>query len=396
MNPILTLLAALLLAPLAALHAADVRTEAWTEKWPDKTGQLQGAAEIEKAISKHKLRPLLSFPAARKVHLSDFGAAADGKQDDYPALRKAIQSLLAQNDDGSAVELIFPKGTYRFNAPAHEVVFVLNERSNIIINGNHSEFRFSNAFTRLGEFKKCNNIIIKDFTIKYDNVGQIVGEITDVNLSDDTAPYIIVRAEEPYVESLTHSAKVFSDYDSSSGRRPYDHFYLAREVNGEYVPYSTVNSKPFKVINSNTVKIPFAAKRVVPEAIQTGLKVLMPNRGSRMLLPGGTDNLTVSGLKVHGYSGAFIFAISCVNLSVLNCEFISDGKGFSLCAGGIISVNSYGHWLEGNIINGCSDDGINIVNTAPIFVRDRISPNVLKMDSDARHLNVNALKEFIG
>jgi hypothetical protein len=40
MKPII-ILAVLLLAPLKAMHAADVRTDTWTEKWPDKTGQLQ-------------------------------------------------------------------------------------------------------------------------------------------------------------------------------------------------------------------------------------------------------------------------------------------------------------------------------------------------------------------
>ena len=50
MKPTLTLLTALLLAPLAALHAADkplgawqplVRAESWTEKWPDASGKAE-------------------------------------------------------------------------------------------------------------------------------------------------------------------------------------------------------------------------------------------------------------------------------------------------------------------------------------------------------------------
>lgn len=41
MKHALILLAPLLLASLATLHAADPRTETWTEKWPDSTGQLQ-------------------------------------------------------------------------------------------------------------------------------------------------------------------------------------------------------------------------------------------------------------------------------------------------------------------------------------------------------------------
>ncbi len=36
-----TLLTALLLAPVAALHAADAPTETWTEKWPDAAGNLE-------------------------------------------------------------------------------------------------------------------------------------------------------------------------------------------------------------------------------------------------------------------------------------------------------------------------------------------------------------------
>jgi len=66
------------------------------------------------------LIPAASFIASpvfcqHSLNVKDLGAKGDGRQDDYPAIQKAVDSAI--HNPGSATSVYFPIGTYRISHP---------------------------------------------------------------------------------------------------------------------------------------------------------------------------------------------------------------------------------------------------------------------------------------
>jgi hypothetical protein len=59
------------------------------------------------------------------LNVKDFGAKGDGRQDDYPAIQKAVDSAI--RDPASATSVYFPVGTYRISHPVL-LQYVVNSR----------------------------------------------------------------------------------------------------------------------------------------------------------------------------------------------------------------------------------------------------------------------------
>ena len=94
------IIAALLLAPLAALHASDSNPSVTPRD--DTTGRVPGArAELEKGRS---------LPPRPPLRVADFGAVGDGVRDDGPAIAAAFEAAKA---DGVPSIVVFEKKTYR-------------------------------------------------------------------------------------------------------------------------------------------------------------------------------------------------------------------------------------------------------------------------------------------
>jgi len=96
----ISFLTALLLAPLAALHASDSNPSVTPRD--DTTGRVPGArAELEKGRS---------LPPRPPLRVADFGAVGDGVRDDGPAIAATFEAAKA---DGVPSIVVFEKKTYR-------------------------------------------------------------------------------------------------------------------------------------------------------------------------------------------------------------------------------------------------------------------------------------------
>jgi hypothetical protein len=343
------------------------------------TDLVPDAAAIEREIYANRPAPVVSFPADVKLCVNDFGAVASSTQNCYPAIVAALNAVKKENEAGKSAELYFNKGTYLVDSPANVWVFSFNKNKNIIINGNGSEIIFPESNAKLFELDDCKNIILKDFIVRYENDGQLAGEIVKIDTVNDT---IDIKVEGKYRQTIAQKEKIFRHAE----QKPWSWYWLAEEINGEYYPYHWVMREngpvKFEVISEDTIRF-FKNKGVTQKSFfKTGIKVIVPNKGTRTVKPTSSEDITISGITTYGSSSAFLFAVGCININVLNCKFLSDKKSLGIAAGGFVSVNSFGHWIEGNLIDGAGDDALNIVNQPGLFVRQKVSSHKVIMDYD--------------
>ncbi len=133
-----------------------------------------------------------SFGFAKDFPVADFGACGDGKIDDGPAIRKAVEAAVTA---GAGSRVVFEKKTYRLDwCKTAQYQIVLDGVNNIAIEGNGA-LLVNHPQNSLISLKNCSGVSVKGFTVDYDPLPFTQGTISEVNAKEG---WIDVRIQKGY------------------------------------------------------------------------------------------------------------------------------------------------------------------------------------------------------
>lgn len=127
-------------------------------------------------------RALLSLDTQHDFWVHDFGALGDGRSDDGPAIRSALDEAATRSD----ARVLFRPGTYRLGEPPEGSYALKVARArNLTIEGQSATLLVGEP--RLGclRFDQCQNTKARGLTIDYDPLPHALGVVRDVRPTED-------------------------------------------------------------------------------------------------------------------------------------------------------------------------------------------------------------------
>ncbi len=315
--------------------------------------------------------PLLSSKT-KVIQVKDFNVAGDGKTDDGPAIRNALEAAVKA---GPGTRLVFEPGTYRLGSYAQHFHLQLENLHDLTIEGNGSRMILhpGSGFLLIDN---CKNIIFRGFTVKYNPLPFTQGTIQMVVVMPDKG-FFDLKIQKGF--PLPPEDALVKKYFRAQGWRwgsvidPKER-HRRWDVNDHFEIDTVMKIKQglyrFKVEDKY-------AKDLLP--VCSGDRFFMPLRlmadkvitaGHNIIIRGSSD-CTVEDITIHSARSGMIFSISRNEGRIIlrrNKIMFEPGTA-NLCTAWKDGIhckdNRIGPIIEDFFFEGMLDDSINIgANTA--------------------------------
>ena len=285
-------------------------------------------------------------PCDNEVRVAYDASAADH----LAAVDAALIKARALAASGASVRVVFPNGTYRFDAPGKPLLNLENMR-NLVLDGNGSTVLPARYQSGLCKGTHLNNVVLMGFAVDYRNEKTFLqGRVLSV---DEKGQRILVRLE--------------------SGEPGYDTPYVKQGL----AFLSLLDPKVDGRLKTDTANA-FFFEKIVKEPDGTWYLTLRSHHGGAFFKPGdrfvhfirergavlnafaSSYNVTCYDITSYAASSLHYAGIEGSVLNVLHCQWkIAVGRWFSGNADGVHCRGyAVGPWVEGCDIQAIGDDGI--------------------------------------
>lgn len=313
------------------------------------------------------------------INLRDFGLERMRKNDCTKIINKALKDV----DDSSPTVIRFPRGEYHFYASEGKIqtynlsnssdkdsrrcAIVLENRNNLIIDGNGSKLIFHNQIQPF-TIDNCTNISIRNIAIDWEQPLTAQAKITKVN--DEFIELAIDLKEYPY---RLENGKLFFTIDGNVNKS----WKFSTEIDAKirHIVPQTGEMEPLGNEWEN-----YIAEDIIPGVIRLYYPFSRkPKTGNILVLqyaeqnnPGifieDSKNITISNVNIFHAPGVGILAKNSENLDFNNYKSIPNkvnSRYYSSDKGGLYILNGKGEIK----INNCEFDGT--MNNAITIWKDK-------------------------
>lgn len=270
--------------------------------------------------------------------------------DHFAAVDVALARARELGASGASVRVVFPKGTYRFDAVGKPLLNLENMR-NLILDGTGATILPARYQSGLSKGTHARNVVLMGFAVDYRNERTFLqGRVVRV---DEKGQRIQVRLEP--------------------GEPDYDTPYVKRGLAFLSLLDPAVNGR-LKTDSANA----FFFSKIAKEPDGTWFLTLRTHHGGTFFKPGdrfvhfirergaalnafaSSYNITCYNMTSYASSSLHYVGIEGSELNVLHCQWkIADGRWFSGNADGVHCRGyAVGPWVEGCDIQAIGDDGI--------------------------------------
>ena len=270
--------------------------------------------------------------------------------DHFAAVESALAHARKLGASGKSVRVVFPKGSYRFDAPGKPLLNLENMR-NLILDGTGATVLPARYQSGLSKGTHARDVVLMGFAVDYRNEKTFLqGRVVSV---DEKGQRVQVRLEpgEP-------------DYDTPYVKRGLAFLSLLDPAVDGRLKTDTANA--------------FFFSKIAKEPDGTWFLTLRSHHGGTFFKPGdrfvhfirergavlnafaSSYNVTCYNLTSYASSSLHYAGIEGSVLNVLHCQWkIADGRWFSGNADGVHCRGyAVGPWVEGCDIQAIGDDGV--------------------------------------
>lgn len=427
MNPTLTLLIALLLAPLAAVQAADtpalfepsrnaVLTTSiphfqWMPLFADKPEampaydiQIASDQAFSQLVDEDRLAAVITwYVPDKELAPGDYwwrvaGVAAPGARGPWSAPRRfavrqpervvevpksatfsVIQGALAEVAKQTPAILKFEPGDYRLDPGGAAVFINYTNATDLVIDGGGAKITFT-GFLKFVDLEHCQRVLVKNFTFDFDPLPYTAGRVLAVDAKAGTFE-VQIEPGHPLLETSPHFER------DRKGMLVDPKF--PRMKQGVTL---TFQHNGWQKLGDRRYRFQAAKAGQVSELAVGDVYVLDPRTKSCI------------GFDVNGGSDVVFYRIVCH--SVANEAFTSQYAnrhaiihcGIELLPGRFLAANNGGHnhfsarlgpWIEGGTWENAGDDTCHI-SALPSGIQKKLAPNRLHLALSNPHDTVGA------
>jgi len=287
---------------------------------------------------------------AQKFDVREFGAKGDGKADDAPAVRAAVNAAKVAGGG----EIFFPAGRYCLGqADSQTHIFELKDYSNLTLNGTPGTYLIiTNPAVGLVNMRNCRQVSIKGLKIDYDPLPFTQGTVTAVNREEGTVDWKVDNGYPDPMDPFFKKSYAFRFYGKDG----------LLDLKAPLKIFKGVESLGSSMYRSAVDR----AQQGGIANIKAGQRLVLAPRyfPSTVIRMSESENMTIE--RVTAYAGPEVFAVqvNCNGTVIKDCSVeppAGSNRLQSIAADGIFSLGGRrGPRIERCRIIGNGDDSINI------------------------------------
>lgn len=296
--------------------------------------------------------PLVDLNTTSTISVVDYGAVANDGNDDTVAIQNAINAAVNLASEQNPVQLLFENGTYDLmpsddNSHAIEMV----DANGVLWDGQDAEFLIHNPAVGFLSLLKCENTIIKDFSVDYETLPFSQGVVTNVDVPNGFFEFTVDDGFPlPTQSHFMNAQKRWGMIKNADGSLKRGSPNLISHLNFfQFVAPKTYQyNQPPSVLNTIDVGDYF-----VHIARYNG-KTIIRNNGGK--------NLTYLNVTAYTSPAGGFNARNSEEWNVIDCQIkLKEGRVHTLNADAMhVNGGKIAPWVENSLFEGFADDCLNL------------------------------------
>lgn len=300
--------------------------------------------------------PLVSLNTTSTINVSDYGAIVNDGKDDIAAIANAINAAKSIATAQNPVRLLFENGTYDImynRSSSHSIE--IRDVNGLLWDGQNAEFLMHNPTVGFLALLRCENTILKDFTVDYASLPFTQGKVTKVDAANGYFEFVVDDGFPLPVEQH------FIDSPQRWGM-----FKNAKGGIKEGTPNLISHNRFFELIGTRTYKYGNQNASTLSK-VEVGDYFVHIARynGSTIIRNTAGKNLTYSNIIAYASPSGGFNARDSEEWNVLGCQLkLKQGRVHTTNADAMhINGSKIGPWVENCLFEGFSDDCMNLKYT---------------------------------
>lgn len=317
---------------------------------------LNGYSQFEPVPSffrTQRAMPLVNLNTTTTVNVADYGAIVNDGNDDIAAINNAINAAKNIATAENPVRLLFENGTYdiKYTGTSSHAIDIIDVNG-LLFDGQNAEFLMHNPTVGFIALLRCENTILKDFSIDHAVLPFSQGVVTNINVAEG---YFDFKLDDfsplPGADNFFNSPQRWGMFKNPQGG--------IKVGTRNLIPHNRF----FELIAPRTYRYGAQTASTLVGA-EVGDYFVHIGRYNGSTLMRNTQGENVTYMNITGYasaSGGFN-SRDCKEWNVLNCHIkLKEGRVHSVNADAMHTNGNYiGPWVENCSFEGFSDDFMNI------------------------------------
>ncbi len=299
--------------------------------------------------------PLLDLNTTQTIRVSDYGAIVNDGNNDISAISNAINAAISAATVENPVQLLFETGTYDLMPTSGTHALNMNDANGVLWDGQGAEFIIHSPDIGFMQLLRCENTIIKDFSIDYATLPFTQGVVTNVNPANG---YFDFKLDDNFPLPTTTA---FMDAPQRWGmfKNPKGGIKEGtRNLISHNRFFESIGTREYRYGNqsASTLSNVEVGDYFVHIGRYNGRTVLYNVEGK---------NLTYLNVTVYASPAGGFNTRESEEWNVINCQIkLKEGRVHTTNADAMhINGGKFGPWVENSLFEGFSDDMMNLKYT---------------------------------
>jgi len=299
--------------------------------------------------------PLVNLNTTQTILVSNYGAIVNDGIDDRAAIQNAIQAAVNIGTSVNPVRLFFETGRYDI-IPSDGITHGLQmtDANYVLWDGQNAEFVNHNPTVGFLNLLRCNNSVIKDFSVDYATLPFTQGVITKVDVANG---FFEFRVDDGF------PLPVATHFGAANERWGMIKNYTGGIKKGtkNLIPHNNF----FESIGTRTYRYANQSGNLSGVEVGDYFVHMARNNGKTIIVNNAGKNLTYLNITAFSSPAGGFNAFNSDSWHVLDCKIkFKDNRKHTLNADAMhINGGKIGPWVENSLFEGFADDCVNIKYT---------------------------------